>query len=114
MIATVCIVGSAYVLTSSEGANQSTANTSQQATRTELPAPEQLAKGEPVRFANPFDTAEVFEFPAETTEIEARDAVAEAIGTRNVAPEDLIRRRLRDVPSLTQGFPQAAQRVVRA
>jgi hypothetical protein len=31
---------------------------------------------EPVRFPNPFDESEVFEFPAGTTEQEARDAIA--------------------------------------
>jgi hypothetical protein len=31
---------------------------------------------EPVRFANPFDATEIFEFPADTTEVEAREAVA--------------------------------------
>jgi hypothetical protein len=33
--------------------------------------------GDPVRFANPFDANEVFEFPAGTTETEAREAVAD-------------------------------------
>jgi hypothetical protein len=32
--------------------------------------------GEPLRVANPFDSSEVFEFPAGTTEADARDAVA--------------------------------------
>lgn len=32
--------------------------------------------GEPVYFANPFDSSEVFDFPAGTTEAEAREAVA--------------------------------------
>jgi hypothetical protein len=36
----------------------------------------------PVRFANPFDKAEVFEFPAGTTQGEARDAVAETLKAR--------------------------------
>jgi hypothetical protein len=31
---------------------------------------------EPVRFANPFDATEIFEFPADTTEAEAREAMA--------------------------------------
>jgi hypothetical protein len=33
--------------------------------------------GDPVRFANPFDASETFEFPAGTTETEAREAVAD-------------------------------------
>ena len=32
--------------------------------------------GEPVRFANPFDASEVFEFPAGTSEADAREAIA--------------------------------------
>lgn len=38
--------------------------------------------GAPVRFANPFDANEVFEFPAGTSEAEARDAVAEILMER--------------------------------
>ena len=33
----------------------------------------------PVRFANPFDPGEVFEFPAGTSKAAARDAVAEIL-----------------------------------
>jgi hypothetical protein len=33
----------------------------------------------PVRFANPFDAGEVFEFPPGTSEMDARDAVAELL-----------------------------------
>lgn len=40
------------------------------------PAPESPP---PVRFANPFDPTEVFEFPAGTPEAEARDEVAEVL-----------------------------------
>jgi hypothetical protein len=43
--------------------------------RVELP----VAQVEPVRFRNPFDRNEVFEFPAGTTQVEARDAVAELL-----------------------------------
>lgn len=32
--------------------------------------------GEPLRVANPFDSSEVFEFPAGTSEVDAREAVA--------------------------------------
>ena len=32
--------------------------------------------GEPVRVANPFDATEVFEFPAGTSEADAREAIA--------------------------------------
>src|SRR5580698_6673286 len=37
---------------------------------------------EPVRYANPFDKKEVFEFPAGTSKAEARDAVAELLYER--------------------------------
>jgi hypothetical protein len=40
------------------------------------------AAGAPVTFANPFDAKEVFEFPAGTSEAEARDAVAEILMER--------------------------------
>jgi hypothetical protein len=32
--------------------------------------------GEPLRVANPFDSTEVFEFPAGTTEADAQEAIA--------------------------------------
>jgi hypothetical protein len=36
----------------------------------------------PVRFQNPFDASEVFEFPAGTSRAEMRDAVAELLSQR--------------------------------
>lgn len=42
----------------------------------QLPATSPRSEGKPVLFANPFDANEVFEFPAGTSEAEARDAVA--------------------------------------
>ena len=41
-----------------------------------------VVESPPVRFANPFDKTEVFEFPAGTTRVEARDAVAEILRQR--------------------------------
>jgi hypothetical protein len=38
-----------------------------------------VAPSEPVRFANPFDRSETFEFPPGTTRDEARDAVAQML-----------------------------------
>jgi hypothetical protein len=38
--------------------------------------------GDTIRFANPFDASEVFEFPAGTTETEAREAVADFLVER--------------------------------
>jgi hypothetical protein len=40
--------------------------------------------GDPMRFANPFDASEVFEFPAGTTETEAREAVADFLVERAI------------------------------
>lgn len=50
-------------------------------------APEPVVQAEepaptPVRFVNPFDKSEVFEFPASTTEAAARQAVAELLMER--------------------------------
>ena len=42
----------------------------------EVPA---LAEQPPVRFANPFDKSEVFEFPAGTTRTQARAVVADLL-----------------------------------
>ncbi len=40
--------------------------------------------GDPIRFANPFDASEVFEFPAGTTETEAREAVSDYLLERAI------------------------------
>lgn len=48
----------------------------------QLPAASPKGNGKPVLFANPFDAKEVFEFPAGTSEAEARDAVAEILMDR--------------------------------
>ena len=40
---------------------------------------------DPVRFANPFDASEVFEFPAGTTEAEAQQAIAGFLMERAVS-----------------------------
>jgi hypothetical protein len=52
------------------------------APQSELPASALESEGKPVLFANPFDANEVFEFPAGTSEAEARDAVAEILMER--------------------------------
>jgi hypothetical protein len=46
------------------------------------PAEPAAAAAEPVLFKNPFDRSEVFEFPAGTTQQEARDAVAQLLMDR--------------------------------
>jgi len=46
------------------------------------PPPAPSADPAPVRYANPFDKKEVFEFPAGTSQADARDAVAEILYER--------------------------------
>jgi hypothetical protein len=43
------------------------------------PEPEVVVEAPPVRFANPFDKTEVFEFPPGTTKEEARELVAQML-----------------------------------
>jgi hypothetical protein len=50
-------------------------------TASEMPAPPTI-EGVPVRFSNPFDATEVFEFPPGTSRAEARDAVADLLSSR--------------------------------
>ncbi|WP_129647867.1 hypothetical protein [Peristeroidobacter agariperforans] len=88
LIAAVGLAGATYVATSSDGANSPVANTAQRIAQSEWPAPQQLAESEPVRFANPFDADEVFEFPPGTTETQARDAVAELLLKRAMSRQD--------------------------
>lgn len=88
LIAAIGVVGATYVVTSSDGASQSTANTPQRIARAEWAAPQQSAESKPVRFANPFDADEVFEFPPGTTEIQARDAVADVLLKRAMSRQE--------------------------
>ncbi|HEY6922388.1 MAG TPA: hypothetical protein VI653_02885 [Steroidobacteraceae bacterium] len=41
-----------------------------------------LPEDSPTRFANPFDSSEIFEFPAGTSEDDARDSVAKILSER--------------------------------
>ena len=45
-------------------------------------APQPAVQTKPVTFANPFDRNEIFEFPAGTSETEARQSVAELLMER--------------------------------
>lgn len=88
-VAVGLVVASHFVVKAGQDAARSVA---QQAPQSELPAaaPEGVGKsaagapaaGVPVLFANPFDAKEVFEFPAGTTQAEARDEVAEILMAR--------------------------------
>lgn len=88
LIAAVGVVGATYVVTSSDGATPSVANISQPMAQSEWAAPQQFAESEPVRFANPFDAEEVFEFPPGTTETQARDAVADVLLKRALSRQE--------------------------
>ena len=57
-------------------------------------APPQVKESPPVRVRNPFDASEIFEFPAGTTQAEARQKVAQALLQRAVD---------RDVPAKGAG-----------
>jgi hypothetical protein len=81
----VSVSGAAYVLNTSSPTTLATVNTSQQPISAEQPSAEQIAKGEVVRFANPFDSDEVFEFPPGTTTDEAREAVAAVLMERAIS-----------------------------
>ena len=75
---TVAAIGAGYALYSSVGAFD---GGHASMPRADQSAPAQLAVqaelvGEPLRVANPFDVSEVFEFPAGTSEADAREAVA--------------------------------------
>jgi hypothetical protein len=61
---------------------------------TSAPAPS-AAPDVPVRFKNPFDASEVFEFPAGTSQIEVRDAVAEVLSQRARERQNLFVKRPR-------------------
>jgi hypothetical protein len=80
------IGGSAfYVSVTSDRADRSSSTTMiRRVAESEWSAAAPEPKGEPVRFANPFDSQEVFEFPAGTSESEARDAVAQLLIERAV------------------------------
>lgn len=75
----VVVVAAAYGFKGWMKASDYAANPSQQVAQSNEPAAQALAASEPVRFVNPFDADEVFEFPAGTTQAEARDAVADVL-----------------------------------
>lgn len=77
------ILGALYRLVPSNDVNpSSTATVMEHASVARRPAAEQTAAPEPVRFVNPFDGSEVFEFPPGTSDADARDGVAELLMQR--------------------------------
>jgi hypothetical protein len=61
----------------------------------ELAAASPATPDAPVRFKNPFDASEVFEFPAGTSQAEMRDAVAELLSQRALERQSLFVKRPR-------------------
>jgi hypothetical protein len=54
----------------------SSSSTSSMTAQREWSAVPSMSVGEPLRVANPFDSSEIFEFPAGTSEADAHEAVA--------------------------------------
>ena len=80
LILAVGTAGALYLVSSHYRSGRPTAQGP--APQSSLPASTSQGESKPVRFANPFDAKEVFEFPAGTTEAEARDQVAEILMER--------------------------------
>lgn len=76
--ASVLLGGLAYLATTRARPVHVGANTVARSAARETPAPPS-ADIAPVRFINPFDATEVFEFPTGTTETQARHAVADLL-----------------------------------
>jgi hypothetical protein len=77
IVVAVMITGGALYqyLTNGDAVHSASRDLTQSASQPGWAMPE--PSGAPVRFANPFDASEIFEFPAGTTETEAREAVAD-------------------------------------
>ena len=70
-------IAAGYALYSEIGSsNAPRATTSSALTQQQLSSTQSVEIDEPLRVANPFDASEVFEFPAGTSEADAREAVA--------------------------------------
>jgi hypothetical protein len=67
----------------------------------------------PVRFKNPFDASEVFEFPAGTSQAEVRDAVAELLSQRARERRSLfVKRPRRNTKTADQNASVTSSRVI--
>jgi type IV secretory pathway VirB10-like protein len=72
--------GITYVAATRAEANRAAEPQTYSAALVPSPTPHLSLPGEvPVKFVNPFDASEIFEFPAGTSQTGARDAVAEAL-----------------------------------
>jgi hypothetical protein len=71
-----------------------------------------VTPGVPVRFKNPFDASEVFEFPAGTSQTEVRNAVAELLSQRARERQSLsVKRPRRNTKTADQNASVTAGRV---
>jgi hypothetical protein len=89
LVATATMAAAVYIQLPSLRANSASTvlappETAQQRWSTAMSEPdaEPVAVAKPVRIANPFDETEVFEFPAGTTNAEARAAMTEVLMER--------------------------------
>lgn len=81
----VAAAGALYTFKPVDGAGESSVTIAQEpVAQPEITVPEPEVESEPVRFTNPFDETEVFEFPAGTSQAEARDAVREMLMARAI------------------------------
>jgi hypothetical protein len=70
-------IAAGYALYSEIGSSGAPrATTSSELAQQQFSSTQSVALDEPLRVANPFDASEVFEFPAGTSEADAREAVA--------------------------------------
>lgn len=77
------ICGTWYAATMRGGIGDVAASAiAENAERVAAGSPPPSTAGTPVRFTNPFDVGETFEFPAGTSEEEARDAVSKVLWQR--------------------------------
>jgi hypothetical protein len=99
--------GVKYTATAQEQKTSVVAPAPRSATRTPQMSPPASTAPEPVRYTNPFDASEVFEFPPGTTEVEARDAVADLLLQR---ARDRVRRPAQQIRVAHPGSAQLTAR----
>lgn len=69
-------IAAGYALSGDVGSAGARTSTSSMTAQREWTAVPSVSVGEPLRVANPFDSSEIFEFPAGTSEADAHEAVA--------------------------------------
>jgi hypothetical protein len=110
--ASVLLGGIAYIATTRARPVDISANTVARSAAPEAaPAPPPTDNA-PVRFTNPFDAAEVFEFPAGTSATEARHAVADLLlqrarGRQNSSSK-MTRQRRKTADQVTSGMARGS------